>query len=76
MPEHGFAGVTSPQMTTIDWILQYTSGKVVTVGDGAEASNVSVAAQPARYGFKLHGRHSSTSSDLDQPLDQWLDQNQ
>ena len=63
-------------MTAIDRMLQDTSGKVVTVGDGSEASDACVTAQPARYRLKFHGQRSRTSSDLDQALDQWFDQGQ
>jgi hypothetical protein len=74
MPEHGLTGIASPEMTTIDRMLQDTPGKVVTVGDGSEASDARVTAQPARYRLKFHGQRSGTSSDFHQALDQWLDQ--
>ena len=63
-------------MTAVDRMLQDTPGKVVTFGNGSEASDARVAAQSAHYGFKLHGQHSRISSDLDQTLDQRLDQGQ
>jgi hypothetical protein len=63
-------------MAAIDGMLQDTSGKVITAGDGSEAPDAGVVTQPARYRLKFHGQRNRTSSDLDQALDQWLDQDQ
>jgi hypothetical protein len=53
MPEHRLAGIASPQMAAIDGMLQDTSGKVITAGDGSEAPDAGVITQPARYRLKF-----------------------
>jgi hypothetical protein len=56
MSEHGLAGIASPQTTAVDRALQDTTGKVVVVGNGTEASGTRATAQPARDRLRFHGR--------------------
>jgi hypothetical protein len=76
MPEHRLAGIASPKMTAVDRMPKHTTGKVVAVREGAEASDVRITAQSADYGLMFHRQDTRSSSDFDHPLDQWLEQSQ